>query len=125
MTKLEIINMVANHYNSYNRGMGHHGCNYRTDDGKMCAVGMCMNDEAMDEYGDYVGSISEISGKIINRGGYLDSIFKEEYRGHDVDFWDDLQRLHDHSSFWSDEGLSEAGEKEVEALIKEYIDDNT
>jgi hypothetical protein len=126
MKKVEIIQMVANHYNRSNRAAGRFGgCYYRTDDGKMCAVGMCMNDEAIDEYGDYVGSISEISGQIINRGESLDSVFKEEYRGHDVFFWDELQGLHDGKWNWTDEGLSEEGEQAVTDLIKKYSDDNT
>lgn len=120
MNKVEIIEMVANHYNLGNRSTSGTGCMYRTDDGRMCAVGMCMNVAAIDKYGNYVGSISEISGKINNGAEGLDLIFKEEYRGHDVSFWDDLQSLHDYRYYWTLEGLSEDGKEKVEQLIRKY-----
>lgn len=126
MKKVEIIQMVASHYNLGNRAINlGGGCSYRTHDGRMCAVGMCMNDKAIGKYDNYVGSISEMTGRIISEGKSLDSIFKEEYRGHNVNFWDDLQCLHDGDYYWTDEGLSEEGEQVATDLIKKYSDDNT
>lgn len=121
MNKVEIIQMVASHYNLGNRAFKQgNGCQYRTSDGRMCAVGMCMNDKAIGKYDNYVGSISEMTGRIISEGKSLDSIFKEEYRGHNVNFWDDLQCLHDGDYYWTDKGLSHIGKEEVEVLIRKY-----
>ena len=45
-TTVEIIEETANFYNLTNRGLNPFGdCVYRTDDGKMCAVGRCLRDD--------------------------------------------------------------------------------
>ena len=121
MTKVEIINIVASHYNLSNRATNHRGqCQYITSDGKMCAVGMCIEDDKIQHL---KGAIMDVIG--LNDEWGLQVILKEEYRGHSVDFWTELQALHDIEGHWTDEGLSKEGKKEVAFLIKAYSDDNT
>lgn len=116
-TKLEILEMVANHYNSEKRAFKNGGCYYKTTDGRMCAVGMCMNDESIARWGDFVGNIHELDAKI--EGGIY-GMFKDEFEGHDVLFWKDMQKLHDEAAYWDEEGLSWAGIEKYEELKEKY-----
>ena len=120
MTKVEIINMVANHYNENNRSIGNGGCWYARD-GKMCAVGMCMTDEAIYWFGSFGGDINELSNKLlIQESKSLDTIFKDEYKGHSLDFWKELQDLHDDSFLWDECGLTLEGWDKANRLIERY-----
>ena len=122
MTKVEIIQMMANHYNEDNRSVDSGDCFYARD-GKMCAVGMCMTDEAIDEFGDFMGTIHKLNAKILTEENKsFDAIFKDEYKGHDLNFWEELQYLHDECMFWDECGLTLEGHDKVEALIKAYSD---
>ena len=116
-TKLEILDMVASHYNSEKRAFKNGGCYYKTTDGRMCAVGMCMNDDSIARWGDFVGDINELDSK--RRGGIY-GMFKDEFEGHDIEFWANIQKLHDEAAFWDEEGLSELGVERYEALKEKY-----
>jgi hypothetical protein len=50
----------------------------------------------------------------------LDNILKAPYKGQPVDFWRDLQRLHDNPINWNEKGLSMTGEKLKEILLKKW-----
>ena len=117
MTKVEILDMVANHYNSNNRAFKGGGCYYKTTDGRMCAVGMCMNDESIARWGHFLGNVLELSRKI---EGDIDEVFKDEFKGHDIDFWTDMQMLHDDAAYWDEEGLSWRGIEKYKALKAKY-----
>lgn len=119
MTKVEIIQMVANHYNDSNRSVANGGCWYARD-GKMCAVGMCMTDEAIDKFGDFGQGVHTLAQTLEERNEELDSIFKDEYEGHDVCFWSELQDLHDDSRFWDECGLTLEGWDRANRLIEKY-----
>lgn len=120
MTKVEIINMVANHYNDKNRSISddESTCMYLTNDGRMCAVGMCMTDKALDTWGDFKNGVKSIVA--ILKDKELDSIFKDDYKGHDEDFWSELQFLHDEPYFWDECGLTLEGCDRVNFLIGKY-----
>ena len=122
MTKVEIINMVASHYNEANRGISDNGdtCEYLTIDGRMCAVGMCMTDEAMDTWKDFNSGVYSLTAKLEDEGEELDSIFKDEYKGHSESFWIELQNFHDESRNWDEFGLTVQGESDFKRMIKYY-----
>src|SRR5688500_17512943 len=80
--------------------------------GNMWAVGSCMIDPDSDR-GGCVGGLAVYCS--------IDHHLKEEYRGHSVDFWDDLQRLHDKNKHWSPDGLTKAGHSYVLELINKYV----
>lgn len=50
----------------------------------------------------------------------LDSYLKEEYRGHSLEFWNDLNKFHNDSDNWSDDGLSLRGLNEWNKLKIKY-----
>ena len=120
MTKVEIIQMVANHYNDSNRSVANGGCWYARD-GKMCAVGMCMTDEAIDKFGGFGGNVNNLSDKLlIQERRSIDTLLKDEYRGHDLDFWEELQELHDDSYLWDECGLTLEGWDKANGMINYY-----
>lgn len=121
-TKLEIIEETANFYTLKNRGWNESAksCEYLTKEGNMCAVGRCLMN-ALDIPSAYIDSgIKELS-ELHDDG--VDGLLKEEYRGHNDDFWMDLQNLHDNASMWTDTGLSEKGKEKVELLKELYKDE--
>lgn len=113
-SKIEIINETAEYYSAdvsrraYNDEV--HVCQYKTPDGKMCAVGRCL----------------ENPEEIINQNGGVVDIFssgfelKAEYRGHDYIFWRDVQMLHDRPFNWDKKGLSESGKYHLNELLEKY-----
>ena len=107
MTKVEIINIAANHYNEKNRGRTNDGCRYITNDGRMCAVGMCMTDEALEDFKHHYGDVFTVQAMIKSKS--IDNILKDEFRGHSTSFWKELQRFHDTDMNWDDEGMSDSG----------------
>jgi hypothetical protein len=117
-TKLEIIQETQDAYPhtlcravDEHRRQGVSACYYidllsarnggRHNNGAMCAVGRCMiaPEEAQ---GSSVKFIWEENGS-------LDHFLKEEYRGHEINFWIELQRFHDNGENFEDGGLSVAG----------------
>lgn len=94
-------------------------CSYHdTVTGKECAVGRCLIDSEAFE-ADFSGSI--------DGGGWtvqedLDPYFKEEYRGHNDQFWGGLQAWHDCPRYWEKEGtgLTPEGEKFLAELKETY-----
>lgn len=100
--------------------MGLQVCKYLTDDGRMCAVGRCLIPNQLMIAEDqspqtYLNSSMSI-GKVVN----LEEILKEEYRGHDIQFWKDLQQFHDCVDIWYSGGLNVAGELFLARIYNKY-----
>lgn len=121
-TKPEIINETAQYTlktRGYDNTFG--GCKYLTDDGKMCAAGRCMTKEAAEFYTKRGGSVVTIAEDLfVKESKEFDSLLQEEYRGHSVEFWQDLQTFHDVSRNFTDDGLTEVGEKRLQELRDKY-----
>ena len=79
-------------------------CHYQDDNGKKCAVGMFMNDEALELHGKSTKKIEVLS---LRYG--LNSLLKEEYQGYPLSFWSKLQKLHDTEENWSEDGITDDG----------------
>lgn len=89
MTKQEIIEETVEYYKNnpfgYNLNTGK--CVYRGPEGQMCAVGRCLVHPEL--YGNE--DISAHSLLVHN----TDNSLKEEYQGHQPEFWNRLQSFHD------------------------------
>lgn len=115
-SKIEIIEETATFYNSNNRSIikdasGEDRCLYNGTEGKQCAFArVCINPTQLIE--------NENASDMLNRFGQ--SILKEEYRGHSGNFWDDIQQLHDMSTHWDENGLTEIGLCYKQTLIEQY-----
>lgn len=129
LTKTEIINETVAYYSEdVNRraikALG--SCFYHlVFDGviKQCAVGRCLIDS--NKVQKNVDSADDSSADAVwNTSAALDEDLKPEYRGHSLDFWTDLQKLHDDADsdgYWdSNEGLTEIGRKRVAELLAKW-----
>ena len=122
-TKQDYINLLDETVNYYAEDSSRRatddldGCQYLTEEGSMCAVGRCINQDMMD-YKQYNNGISvdTLIGKL------TDNVFKEEYQGYDIKFWALLQNLHDDGCNWNENGLTEDSKYDI-LLTKKYIDE--
>jgi len=91
-----------------------------TSDGdRNCAVGRCMTTKAIDLFGNFGGTVSELK-KQLDLGDTLDTLFREEYRGQSERFWLALQYLHDNNLNWS---LDDFGAKHRGDFIRSCFPD--
>lgn len=121
LTKVEIIEETAAFYNLGNRGYNSntgHGegfCVYRTSDNRRCGVGRCLTEKGLISFvKNGVASIKYEPRSL------LENNLKEEYKGHEVDFWSDIQSFHDTHLHWNQEGISEKGIAFKKCLIERY-----
>lgn len=113
-TKLEIINETVEYYSAdpSRRGTNGSTCEYLTLFGQMCAVGRCMINPKGKE-----GGVTEL-------GTGFQLMLKKEYRGHSIDFWQDLQGFHDSSWYWDEKGLTRRGNAALQSLLKDWGNKN-
>lgn len=110
MTTLEIIEETVAYYaaDPKRRAVTENGgCDYITDDGRMCAFGRCEINPIQHSQG---------IGARFDNDEQIENVLKPEYRGQDPYFWRSLQALHDESNNWDETGLTKGGQKEVEKL---------
>lgn len=89
-------------------------CEYLTEDGRMCALGQCLDKDHPDyrticRVNDIATGIPDLDGKL-----------RPEYRGHEVGFWRDLQLMHDSAFYWDVDGLTEFGKSNMELLKRKW-----
>lgn len=125
MTKKEIILETVEYYKTHRRGITSHGtCVYGNEKNSKCAIGKVMNLESYNELKNYEGDVEDLLFN--NDISDIDEILKDEYKNHELDFWMDLQHLHDGNSFWKKESkgssLTAMGQEEVNKLLKIYAD---
>lgn len=113
-TPIEIIDETVKYYSEdLNRRayVPGNGCQYLTEDGRMCAVGRCLeNVEEVAKYFNLGHTVDDI------HESYLD--FKPQYQGLNKTFWNDLQSLHDPDRYWNSKygGLTQAGQEWVNSM---------
>jgi hypothetical protein len=96
-------------YHSGNRSASiRHGgemCDYFGSNGKRCAFSRCCDPKKDKELMQHEGKPVPLE---------FDEYLREEYQGHNRNFWMALQILHDVSDNWAENGLSEDGKNTVE-----------
>lgn len=122
---LNVLNETIEHYTSkgVERSLNNSGkCMYYSS-GKTCAVGRCLvNPKDKDRLLSHVEDGSNDVQSLLRR--FSDVVFKEQYRGYSVRFWEELQAIHDADIYWHEDEigvLTEHGEeavKDLEKLIK-------
>lgn len=85
--------------------------------GNKCAVGSTLDFRKLSEY-----SKVHIEGRKVSDIGRfgLEDIRLKRYQGHDIEFWQDLQDLHDEFMYWKEEGLNVDGELRLGKLKEKY-----
>jgi hypothetical protein len=125
-SKIDIINETVQYYSedTNRRAVNDtNGCSYYFE-GKMCAVGRCVtNPQKFDKDSNNSNTTSQIYSLVHQANFKLNARLKPEYRGHDLNFWEDLQSLHDTHYYWKRaKGLTEMGQSKVKELLERYKD---
>lgn len=124
----KLLDETVAFYNSSNRGVDgtkegllYGRCQYRTKEGKCCAIGRIMLKEALEEVSKMknypVGWLMTVTDRSASEMFIepYDKLLNEQYIG----FLDKLQKLHDNDTFWNENGLTEYGKVEVANMRKE------
>lgn len=117
LTKLQIINQTVRYYKKYARcnKPGTNGgsiCVYYHEDEEgysCCAVGRCLKNPKLFDGNSY--GVSEFNCEFD-----LNAQLKPDYRGHEIEFWEEIQELHDSDCYWKNNELTTIGKKYVEDL---------
>jgi hypothetical protein len=125
-TKLQIIEETAAFYmEDPNRrakkalpgtGAGEY-CVYVTEDGRRCAVGRYLLFPERCPQGSIVDILNS------DNSGIKQTDFIENARGHEWDFWYDLQQFHDGISYWDKQGITIAGKEYLNRLKQKHAND--
>lgn len=108
--KKEILQDVVDHYNLDNRSVDENEkCVYNGPDGRKCAAARWM---------DNLELVTEHAGVAENYECLNDTA---KLAG--IKFMSEIQGLHDNEKYWTNKGLSKAGEIKVLVIKKEYIDE--
>ena len=123
-TKKEILEEAFEYYaaDPSRRATNAEGsCRYLMEDGRKCAVGRCLIEGKKICYGGLPKDpiFAEVQAQQIDD---LDSCLLPEYRGHGVDFWQELQYWHDYCGNFTETGLSEKGERDAQFLLNKFAD---
>ena len=118
LTCEEIIRETVDFYGqdpTARRSMDGDGCLFQHNDGRRCSVGRCMTKDG----------IKKVLSENANGDGCeleepLDKYLKKRYRGKPLEFWDNLQNLHDMPDNWDAQGLTDKGR-----AFLEWIRDRT
>ena len=93
LTKKQILDQVITKYGrhpelrAYDENRNH--CVYLSPDGKRCGVGQYSISKALDETHCAVKNLAKCKFIV------LDEHLSEHVRGHEIDFWHDIQVVHD------------------------------
>ena len=123
-TKREILEEAFEYYaaDPSRRATNAEGsCRYLMKDGRKCAVGRCLIEGKKICYGGWQKDpiFAEIAANQIDD---IDSHLLPEYRGHSVDFWQELQYWHDCCLNFTDTGLSAKGQHDAKSLLEKYAE---
>lgn len=102
------------------------GCKYITEDGRMCAFGRvqinptdrCCNVQLI--VAQFIDP-GKLKGLDINDSDVIPvGLLKQQYDGHEIKFWQDLQMFHDTHTYWDKEGLTKRGYDQFDHLMETY-----
>ena len=81
--------------------------------GNTCAFGHCTK---------HPEQLRNDSLNMLTTDNTLDQLLKPQYHGHDLKFWEDIQRFHDLTEYWTRTSLSAKGQKHLDQLRNRYKD---
>ncbi len=89
-------------------------CKYNGENNTHCAVGRCLTKKwhTVDDLD--TGFSTAVTG--IDKRFSLEKMLQKKYRGLPINFWTELQRLHDVSENWNKKGLSDVGKTEINEI---------
>ena len=99
------------------------GCVYNGPDDTHCAIGRLF----IDEYKNQGENLEHNSMGVASLESYnvkLDLMLKPSYNGHSLNFWIDVQSLHDDENYWYDDKATDAGHAWKRTLYRKWNEDN-
>lgn len=133
LSKAQIIEDTVAYYSKDPKGRrsfindmpDYEGCAYLSPNGNRCAFGRYMVDEVVEEIQNEYHSIWSIyydfNKTETDKDGILGWPLVEEARGHSLQFWIEVQNLHDIDEYWNNEGLTGQGKKRLERLREKWV----
>lgn len=119
MTELELVQDTINYYREHPRAANEEDhCQYKTNDGKMCAVGRFINWDKVEDVkyvNEKFGSISNLDLWIYEE---LQGLLLDEVVAVDREVWEDLQGYHDYTLTKSPNSIKEQEGKLIEKYSK-------
>lgn len=113
---LEIIEDTLEFYKKNPRAVNEFGqCSYIDGNGNRCAVGRYISEEHIKQVNEKPFNGQSVDG--LHNEWELDTILIDTARGLDIDFWSDLQHLHDSRKCWNGNKLTKFG-REQSIIIK-------
>lgn len=133
LTVSEVIDLGTAKYTSTTRSeIPGAGCYYRLPNNpdRYCMVGMFFDEEKVYRMEEHVGEdimesslgITTLHLMLSEEGKSLADVFKDEveHLAGSIDFWREVQDLHDSEKYWDEHGLSEKGHEKVKQIKEEY-----
>lgn len=128
-TKKEILLETRKYYQTHARGVKPEGgCYYFIND-NMCAIGRCLKDAK--DFEDNIATkcddqdIETLSTDI--EDFKIDDYLKNDYHGHEIEFWKELQHWHDYMPNWNNlkpgdlvNELNSTGHENFNKLMKKW-----
>ena len=114
---LKLLDETVKYYSedTSRRALENGACKYLTEDGRMCAVGRCLDKDKV----DYIDIENVAVDTVLTM---YHQPFIPEYSGYWGKFWCELQTLHDNDIYWIGGKLSQSGKRKVER-IKLFINE--
>jgi len=116
-TVTEIVELIVSSYNSNTRSMDSEKptrCMYNASSGRHCAFAIMVKDTTI-----FTSTLEGLGARqILNRLGT--GILKDEFNGHNIEFYQDVQHLHDNYRYWDDEGITKSGREYADRIITTY-----
>ena len=127
MRKEKILRRTITHFQNNPRSTGSiethdkkniTACYYQhpDDPNKRCAIGIWLKDEYLTSK---LGSLKCLADEIFEVSSW-DDLLIDSVRGHELEFWRDLQALHDTEANWNGNTLTTQGNKAVQRMIDSY-----
>ncbi len=119
MTQREFLDNTVAHYTSKNRCVNEDGlCVYAsTSTSEGCAIGRWMNPEIAKEIDKGAATVDISIKAVIEK---YPGCLPEFMNRYPVDFLMRVQRLHDASDYWNEQGLSGKGHREYNTIIRDF-----
>lgn len=120
LTKHQIIDETVEYYSTHDRAITGTGrCQYKTQDGKLCAHSRCLTDRAREKVIELNLNMGASAHSVLRHCGG-DRIHQMKYRGHNTLFWSDVQNLHDTDDYWNGRELTLKGKDYVKRIKAVY-----
>ena len=119
---LEIIEETVAFYRKNPRSINESGqCSYMDAKGNRCAVGRYISEEYIKQVNQKPFNGLSVDG--LHNEWELDTILIDSAQGLDVNFWADLQNLHDSSRCWNGSKLSKFGHEQTIIIKAKWAPD--